>query len=254
MSNIDALIFASYVPHQNGMKIINEMFDVFLEKFADADFYIGINSNPCKEYLNYLEDLKKKINLVYEITPKELEIKSDASAYQTALKLLHKSKKEYNLVWFGHTKGMINQREELRQIFLKDFFNKRSEITNLLEDSTAGTYSLYLTKHADTNEFKEVLSQYYKFAKPYFYTYFYLFTFYVLKGKYLHQFLNNCDEKFYTTNLIDNGADIYMFERDFPHIIWRQGGYPLYKEWSTRIVGRAHQETHYFQDVQKYYD
>jgi len=252
---MDALIFASYVPTKNKMYIIHEMFDVYRQYFSDCDIYVGINGNLCPEYIEYLESLKDDLNIIYSITPTELETPSDVSAYQTALKLLHDSGKTYEYIWFGHTKGMVNNSSEWRIDFLNNFFKKRKEITNLLETCDAGTYSLYLAKYAGTIKFKDVLQQYYKFKKPYFYTYLYLYTFYVIKGKYIHNFLNNCDPSFYNTNLISNGADIYMFERDIPHIAWRQGGYPIYKQWEPGVLfGGSYPEFHYFQDVKKYYD
>jgi len=252
---MDALVFASYVPNHAGMKIIHEMFDVYMQYFADCDIYVGINGNPCPEYIEYLDSLKDKLNITYSITPKKLEINSDVSAYQTALKLLKESEKTYEYIWFGHTKGMTNNTSEWRKIFIKEFFIKRNYITDLLNNSNAGTYSLYLAKYRGVNQFKDILEQYYKFDKPYFYTYLYLFTFYVIKGKYLHPFLNNCTNNFYDTNLVSNGADIYMFERDIPHIAWRQGGYPLYKQWEPGIIfGGSHPESHYLEDVKKYYD
>lgn len=251
---MDALVFASYVPDSNKMYIIHEMFDVYRQYFTDCDIYVGINGNVCPEYIPYLQSQQEFFNLNYTRVQKELEVSTDVSAYQAALKLMKDNGKTYDYVWFGHTKGMINNTSEWRYDFLENFFPRRKEITNLLASSNAGTYSLYLTKYAGIDKFKDVLSQYYDFDKPYFYTYFYLFTFYVFKGKYLHNFLNNCSSSFFETNLVHNGADIYMFERDFPHIVWRQGGYPLYKEWKGNMtVGGCHPENHYYEDIRQYY-
>jgi len=250
-----ALVFSSFVPSKDKMSIVKEIFNVFIEYFSDVDFYIGINGDPCPEYLAYLESLKPTLNIEYAIVPKSLEVPSDVSAYQLALKLLHDSKKEYELIWFGHLKGVTSKQHHWRKIFITQFLKERHRIENLLRASNAGTYSLYLTKYKGIKNFKDVLIQYYNFEKPYFYTYLYLFTFYVCKGKYLHKFLNNCTQEFFTTNLITNGGDIYMFERDIPHIIWRLGGYPLYKFWdSTHVLGGAHPENHYYEDIRKYYD
>jgi len=250
-----AVVFSSFVPSGDKMHIVKEMFDVFIEQFSDADFYIGINGIPCPEYIQYLESLKPTLNITYEIVSETLETPSDVSGYQLALKLLRGSKKEYELIWFGHLKGITSNQHHWRKIFIAQFFRERQKIENSLRASNAGTYSLYLTKYKGVAEFKDVLKQYYDFKKSYFHTYFYLFTFYVCKGKYLHQFLNNCTEQFYTTNLLNSGGDIYMFERDIPHIVWRLGGYPLYKYWdSTHVVGGAYPENHYYEDIRKYYD
>ena len=233
------------------------MFDVYRQYFADCDIYVGINGNPCPEYISYLQEQQKIFNLKYVIVPKELEVHTDVSAYQAALKLVKEDRKEYGYVWFAHTKGITNESESSqhrRRVLLNEFISERSKITNLLQASNAGTYSLYLAKYAGKKEFDDILLQYFKFNKPYFYTYLYLYTFYVIKGKYLHNFLNNCATTFFTNNLIKNGADIYMFERDFPQIAWRQGGYPLFKYWDTiHILGGCYTENHYYEDISKYY-
>jgi hypothetical protein len=246
---MDALVFASHVPTVKGMKIIEEIFDVYRQHFADCDIYIGINGNTCPEYIEYLERLKSELNIKYAITPEELEVKSDASAFQTALKLMKDSGFKYNLIWFGHTKGMVNGTHSWRHIFIKEFFSDRVHITKLLNNSDAGTYSLYLSKHKGCEYFTNVLENYFKFDRKNFFSYLYLFTFYVIKGEYVYNFLHKCDESFYTTKI----EDIYLFERDFPQIAWRQGGYPLYKYWDTHLVSLGgHPETHYKLDLENY--
>jgi len=252
---MDALVFASYVPDKRKMYIIDEMFQCFEQYFKDADFYVGINGESCTEYINFLDQYKSILSLQYTQIPKHLEVASDVSAYQGALKMLKNSGKKYDYIWFGHTKGIVHNSSEWRYDFLNNFFPKRKEITELLKNSHAGSYSLYLTKYAGVQEFKDVLSKYYNFNKPYFFTYLYLFTFYVLKGIYVHNFLNNCQPEFFNNNLVNDGADIYMFERDFPQIVWRQGGYPLYKEWKINLTsGPCYPENQYYEDLIKYYD
>lgn len=252
---MDALVFASYVPSKAKMYIIHEMFENFQTYFKDAHFYVGINGDSCQEYINFLKDIQKTLNLEFIKVPKYLEVPSDVSAYQSALKLLKENKQKYRYIWFGHTKGVMNNTSEWRYDFLENFFAKRAEINNLLDTSHAGSYSLYLTKYGGVPNFKDVLSKYYNFNKPYFFTYLYFFTFYVLKGFYVHEFLDNCSTDFFNKNLINEGADIYMFERDFPHIVWRQGGYPLYKKWRQDLTAEfCFPEEHYYKDIIKYYD
>ncbi len=253
---MDAIIFASCIPTEDKLYIAKEFFEVFEQQYRDTDIYVGINGVPCAEYLQYLEEIKKKLNVQYKITTKNLEVKSDASAFQTALKLLKDSKKYYKYIWFGHSKGVFNPSHVWRIENINELFKKRKEITELLNTTNAGSYALLLTKVPNKGLSKDVLEQFYKFKKAYFNSYLYLHTMYVLRGRYVHNFLNACNSSFFTSNLVEElGADIYMFERDFPQIVWRQGGVPLYKTWDTKLIfGGALSEEHYKKDVGEYFD
>ena len=87
--NKKCIIFASHIPTPNKLYVGKQFLDKFVESFHDYDIYIGIN-NSCDEWAKMIEDYSDKLNIFYEITPLNLLINSDASAYQTALRLLKK--------------------------------------------------------------------------------------------------------------------------------------------------------------------
>lgn len=246
---MDAIVFASFVQDKSAMYVVEELFNTFIKNFSNTDIYVGINGTPCPEYIEYLDKLRTTLNITYAFVPKSIEVASDTSAYQIALKLLKDSNKTYDLIWFGHTKGICHSTPKIRHDFIENFLSQRVSITNLLSNSTAGTYSLYLAKFIGCERFTNILEDYFEFKRPNFLSYLYLYTFYVIKGSYVHDFVNNCNPLFFETNL----RDIYVFERDFPQIAWRQGGYPLYKHWdTTRVVLGGHPEGHYKIDLDNY--
>ena len=84
------IIFASHIPTPDKLFVGVESLNKFVESFSDYDVYIGIN-NSCQAWYDCLEQYSKKLNLFQETTPEHLLIDSDASAFQSALRLLKMS-------------------------------------------------------------------------------------------------------------------------------------------------------------------
>src|SRR5690348_819586 len=94
-----AVIFAMYLPTQFRAELY---VNAVKKYFPDCDVYIGLNTSfiGAENYLN-----QRGFNNVVHVD-KKLEVTSDASAYQAALKLLKSKNIEYKNVYFMHTKGI----------------------------------------------------------------------------------------------------------------------------------------------------
>ena len=84
-----------------------------------------------------MEEYKKKISITYDFVSEDLNIDSDASAYQLALKLLKESGKEYKLIRFFHTKGVTKNREYIKKELFTSFLNKRYQISKKFENNNS---------------------------------------------------------------------------------------------------------------------
>lgn len=232
----DAVVLSAFIPDRKALTIGLDYIDFIKEYFKDADIFVGMNPSAYMKF--WLYELKKDniLNVKELVTDERLVIDSDASSYQSACNLLRNSRNKYNLVYFIHTKGVTSGSNERYRYF--DLFKNRIKINNIFLDKDIGTYSYYIGKHR--NIFNDVLNEIYTFERPYFYSYLYFYTFYVLRGEPLQNFLNKCSTCFFTNNLITNfGGDRYYFERDFPQVIWRQGYKPAYIEkvcWNDGII------------------
>ena len=101
---MDAILFATFVPTVESLSVAKKYLEIIKNNFSDCDIYIGINYGTIPEWKILLDEYSSYITLKYAFVSKELNIDSDASAYQLALSLLHDSKKSYRLIWFIHTK------------------------------------------------------------------------------------------------------------------------------------------------------
>lgn len=235
----DAILFSAYLPKQEilpdhekseRLHIGKEFMGCFKQHFSDADIYIGINPNTDEGFENMLKSYTNDFNnLEYTHVPAELYTRSDASGYQSALKLLKESNKEYDLIWFGHTKGghyNDGYRAECRRYMLEHFFGARKEITNLLnKHEEAGVFGNVITVDLSPENPNHVLDHYYKKFKYSCTELCYLYTFYVIKGFIVKEFVDNCEDDFW----IDNLRDRFWFEQNFPHIATKMGYEQLYE-------------------------
>lgn len=223
---MDAIVFASYIPSIEKLYIGKEFLNIFEIYFKDVDIYIGINPPSIPEWEDLIKSYQKKINIKYDFVQPELNVGSDASGYQNALLQLKKSGKQYDTIWFGHTKGgNYNDagRAEQREYMLNNFWSKRNEIKQkLFSKNIYGSYGPVATISLTPNK-PDVLDNYAAFKYPCNDVCF-LYTFFCIKGHIIDWFLKNCYNNFFETNLRDK----YFFEDFFPHIATKQGYLPLH--------------------------
>lgn len=237
-----AVIFATYIPTEDKIPIGIEMLDKIYEHYSDCDIFIGINQS-CQKWIDTIESYRNKLNIFYQITETDKIIKSDASAYQTALNLYKKTGLEHDLLWFMHTKG-VTSGSTLRSSVYKIFHSKRKEIENLFkEDNDLGLFMPWMIKQLPKNKeyvennLKHILIGE-KFKKCSDLTGHY--TFYTIKGSIIKNFLKDVVSDFFDKNLLTLGVeqkfDIYFFERDFPMIIEKYGykSYPNDQSWALK--------------------
>jgi len=237
-----AVIFATYIPTKDKISIGVEMLDKICKYYSDCDIFIGINPS-CPEWVETIESYKDRLNIFYQTVDVDKIIKSDASAYQTALILYKKIGLEHNLVWFMHTKG-VTSNSNLRNSVYKIFHSKRKDIEYLFENNEKlGLFMPWMIRQAPKNKdyvennLKHILIGD-KFKRCSDLTGHY--TFYTIKGSIIKNFLNDVVPEFFNKNLLSLGVeqkfDEYFFERDFPMIIEKYDyvSYPNDHSWALK--------------------
>lgn len=237
-----AVIFATYIPTPDKIDIGIEMLDKIVEYFSDCDIYIGVNPS-CDEWIETIKLYRNKLNIKYQLTEIDKVIKSDASAYQTALNLYKKNNIDYELIWFIHTKG-VTSGSPLRYSVYKIFHDKRNEIETLfINNNNLGLFMPWMIKQLPKNKdyvennLKHILIGD-KFKKCSDLTGHY--TFYTMRGKILKNFISDVIPDFFEKNLLTLGVeqkfDPYFFERDFPMIVEKYGydTYPNDHSWAIK--------------------
>jgi hypothetical protein len=240
----DAVLFSGYFPNERSLFILQLFCDLWRERFADCDFFIGLN-RPLTPGAGALLDGQRGLALDHRVADPRLVTDSDDTGFQTALQLLRATGRTYRLVWLMHSKSSSHcERSWLTPSFrhLVDivwgFLARRQAITDaMLADAGCGTYSFELAKDrpgasATSDNPDDVLGRLFPFARPNLHRYFCVGTFYAMKGPPLHRFLDGCDPAFFEKNLVTElGADRYFFEQLFPNVAWRQGLHPRFDRW-----------------------
>lgn len=230
----NCVVFAAFVNDDIGLLRLDNIITILEQYFINDDIFIGIN--PCSHQELIIEYFSKsKLSFRYNITPNHLVINSDASAYQTALKLLKNCEKIYDNIFFFHTKTVSPE------YFINFFSINKEEYINLLHSNelfgAIGEKLLLVSKFPEKSGLSNILSKYYNFNYGSL-EYFYSTTFFMIKGKILHNFINNCNNSFFEELLTtphEPKGDRYYFERDFIHIVDKQGYLLLTK--NVEIVG-----------------
>jgi hypothetical protein len=219
-----AVILASHIPSTDKIWIGEDILKKIKENLPTADIFVGINPSEC---LNEWVDVVKKYTKYYEITPKELIISSDASSYQSALRVYRDNIKYYDLVWFLHTQGTKSGRHEVRENHLKTLlYEKDFVIKHFKEEPKLGGYGHSLTPLPNC----WVDSDWDFYLKRFNLNFinrpircFFVGTMFIIKGEILNNFIEKCDKNFFDEILHNphtNGeGDPWFFERDFIHIV-----------------------------------
>src|ERR1700690_10413 len=103
-----AVLLAAFPSNDYTVELGTQYIELLQKNFKDADIYVGINESLYQHQLIQALDASG-LQVKYALTPNELVTSSDASAYQTALRLLKSSRCKYDLCFFMHYKGATYQ-------------------------------------------------------------------------------------------------------------------------------------------------
>jgi len=220
-----AVIIASHIPSVNDIWVGKEILEQIRVNLPNSEIFVGINPSPVQEeWINVVKEYTSN----YNVTPNHLVINSDASAYQTALKMYkNKGHKDYDLVWFLHTQGTKSGRHDVRRSHLKTLLDDHLEIVDLFKrDKLLGAYGNSLSPLPSCwgdSEWDFYLGRFgLEFVnRPI--RCFLVGTMYVIRGYILNNFIFKCNDSFFNEILHNphtNGSgDPWFFERDFIHIV-----------------------------------
>lgn len=215
-----AIVFASYMPDEHALGIGEEFLAVFAEHFADADVCIGVNPSACQDaWRARIAGCGLRARQALVETHRVID--SDASAFQAALTLLRDSGETYDLIWFGHTKGVTTKDLRLTRWFIDKLFRRRQAVERVFDDPMCGVYGLQAVLLPEKNV--DVITPYCRLPYPQLDIMF-THTFYVCRGKPVHEFLRRCDRSFFDERI---KGDRWFFERDFYQIVFMQGFHPV---------------------------
>lgn len=213
-----SIIYSVYVPTVSQIEVIHEILEV--GNILNEKVYIGLQKDSCKEAIDLLNE--KEVKWAH-INP-ETYINSDVPGFQAALNLYHTDEKVNDkFIYFGHSKGVTTGFGSMRQFLLEDVFMRHP--LNKVPESY-GSYGYCLSPINLKSNYNPNLDRWNPHISGPHLNYFYPHTFYVIRQNIIDNFLKNINPAFFTTNLCDR----YFFERDFIHIVDKQGYEPCFRE------------------------
>ena len=220
----DAVLFSLYNNFNRGEIYLN---DIILN-YPDCDIYVGINPQGDTD----ISKLPHASNIFYGINKPENVVSSDVTGYQKCLDMIRQTDKQYNLVYFLHSKGASYNLQNFN-ICKKDYFdhfiNRKAAIQEKLKDDLIGLWCPY----GRFNRLHKYLPEYFdltKYILPKQFPYDRigvetLLTFFATKHSLLKRFFAdlNSDDLF-TKNLeTELGHNRYFFEHVFTTFAERYG-------------------------------
>lgn len=228
------VVFAASIFDSTRLNVLRDFFSTFKNTFGDADFYIGVNHGSVPNLEKIIDEYQ--LNCHFVRVDESLYTKTDASAYQAALKLLKQSGNKYDIYWFGHTKGGVNSRGDIREMYLRDMFSKRNEIEDMFKACPyLGSWGIRGNSISAAGvQWKDYnvdcglpICNNAPFHPLFPFTHVnwsYIETLYVLKKEPVENFLKLSSDEFFTTKL-----NPWYFETVMPWVPSRAGYFPYVK-------------------------
>jgi hypothetical protein len=250
-----AVIFASHIPSIDKIWIGEDILKKIKLYLPEADIFVGINPSNCiNEWVEVIEKYTKH----YEITPNEFVINSDASSYQSALRIYKNHMKNYDLVWFLHTQATKSGRHDVRENHLKTLLIEKDEVLQVFKNNEIGAYGHSLTPLPNC----EIDSEWDFYLKRFNNEFsnrpircFFVGTMFIIRGYILNNFINHCDKDEFFNKILHNPhtnglGDPWFFERDFIHIVDAYNDFIL---WPKNVINNYGINTKNMSDF-KYYE
>jgi len=230
----DAVVFAWFVAE--GGDALGEFYlSLLRDHHAGSKLFIGMNhgSSPVWESRLQESGLDATIRWARAKTPDYW----DATGFLTALEGFHRNAEDFDLVWFGHTKGgsvAYDEYATVREALTRDFWVRPEVISKAFADPRVGLFAprYNLTPpypfpgpwQGWAGELTALQRVYRDQYQPLGLAA--LDTFFVLRGHVVRRFCTAVGDAFFHSDLGAFGANKWFFEMAFPSIASMQGYEP----------------------------
>jgi hypothetical protein len=231
----DAVIFAWWVPPTvDAAKVARYYLGLLAYHHPDSKLFIGINHGSDPAWLPVLQQSGLDITIAPALP--HMSVASDAGGFLAALREYERCDEEFDLVWFGHSKGASRDYDYYRSMRLlidHNFWARRADVERAFADPKIGLYAARTTV-ASTDPYDradddpgwvgelDALRRIYRdrYAPLGLHAY---ETFFAMRGTVLRRFCDVVGPRFFTTDPKAYGAGRWFFEMAFPSIPSMQG-------------------------------
>jgi hypothetical protein len=234
----DAVILAWWVPETAEARKTGEYYLGLLRyHHPDSKIFVGINHGSDPAWLDVLHDSGLDVEIA--ATDPAVQVNSDVGGFLAALGAFARDSEEFDLAWFGHTKGASRTTFEdalynhYRYQHDRRFWSRRGEIETFFADPRVGYFAHRYGLHDPSPEspwrgFVELDA----LRRVYRDTYQPLGlwaweTVFVMRAAIVRRFCEAVGWEFFRVNPPDYGADRWFFEAAFTSVASMQG----YEPW-----------------------
>lgn len=223
----DAVIFSSGVSEE-GLPLGNYFIETLCRWHADSKIFVGINHGSSPRWRERLAS--SGLDIVIREAPSAQNMDRDPPGFVAALDAFRRHDEQFDLVWFGHTKGLGHVDEFWyatgRWTIERMFWSRREQIerhfTNPMIGLYAPHYLMMLQEHlAQTDALQRMYqSQCAPLGAMA------VSAHYVMRDASVREFCATVDPRFYREGPMAFGGDIYFFEMGMPNVPIMQGYEP----------------------------
>ncbi|MGI9254918.1 MAG: hypothetical protein ACR2J8_14325, partial [Thermomicrobiales bacterium] len=215
----DAVLLACWVP-EGSLEIAAHTLASVQRHHADSKIFAGINRGTSPKWLRMLRQSGLDVEIAH--VPPGIVTDSDAAGFVAALDLLRASGESFDLVWFGHTKGVshpeLTSYLHIRWAIEKRFWSLRAEIERLFTDPEIGLYApQYIINwkvfRFDNDALERMVPgerRAFDLCAP--------STFYVMRYETVRDFVAQAPERLFQEGVDAFGGSRYFFEWGFPNL------------------------------------
>jgi hypothetical protein len=231
----DAVIFAWWLPATPEAHKVGEYYLGLLRyHHGDSKIFVGINHGSDPEWLGSLQDSGLDIEIA--VVDPAVQMPSDVGGFLAALGAFARHREEFDLVWFGHTKGASRPYFEdyarVRYQHDRKIWSRRAEIDQHFSDPKIGLFAHRYALHdpsphvpwhgfGDLDSLERVYRETHAALGLWAWE-----TVFVMRHEIVRRFCAAVGEEFFRLDPRTYGASPWWFEAAFPSIASMQGFEP----------------------------
>jgi hypothetical protein len=246
----DAVIFAWWIPETREAHDVAEYYLGLLRyHHADSKLFVGVNHGSDPAWTRRLRQSGLDIEIATACP--HIRVDSDVGGFMAALRAYRQAGEEFDLVWFGHSKGASRGEigraayNQYRYQHDRRFWSRRTEIEHFFADPKIGLFSHRYGLHDSSPDAEAVpwsgfgnldaLKRIYRDDHAPLGVWAWE-TVFVLRDCILRRFCDSVGDELFAIDPRQYGADRWWFEAEFPSIASMQG-YEPYIELETDGAG-----------------
>ena len=223
----DAVIFSSWVP-EAGLALGDYFIETLRRWHADSKIFVGINHGSSPRWRERLE--RSGLDLTIREASVDQTMACDPTGFVAALDAYRRHEERFELVWFGHTKGLGHIDEFWyatgRWTIERMFWSRRETIEGYFANPVIGLYSphylMMLQEHlAQTDALQRI---YRAPCAPL--GMMAVSTHFVMRDASLREFCQAVDRRFFREGPEPSGGNRFFFEMAIPNVPIMQGFEP----------------------------